>query len=245
VNEELALLIRLQELDSRIDALAEQRRQAPLVVEAAAKPVQEAEAELAKIKASFETLTRDRRDKEQDLKEREDRIEKLKGRGGDLKSNKEYQAHLFEIELAQQEKGTMEERLLEMMDRIDAMQKTVKSQEDVVAVRKREFEKERARLEGELRTTQDEADRLSIDSASLTGQLAPATRQAYERLKSTRKGLAVVAVKNGACQGCRLALPPQQIADLRKNEKLLTCTYCHRILFWPAPVPATPSPGGS
>jgi predicted nucleic acid-binding Zn-ribbon protein len=240
VNEQLALLIRLQELDSHIDALAEQRRQAPLLEEAAAKPVQEAEAELAKIKAAFETLTRDRRDKEQDLKEREDRIEKLKGRSGDLKSNKEYQAHLFEIELAQQEKGTMEERLLEMMDRIDALQKTVKSQEDVVAARKREFEKERARLEGEQGATQVEADRLAVDSASLTGQLAPATRQTYERLESTRKGLAVVAVKNGACQGCRLALPPQQIADLRKNEKLLTCTYCHRILFWPVSDPAIP-----
>ena len=133
----------------------------------------------------------------------------------------------------------------DQMDRIDAMQKTVTSQEDVVAVRTREFDKERARLEGELRATQDEADRLAIDSASLTGQLAPATRQAYERLKSTRKGLAVVALKNGACQGCRLALPPQLIADLRKNEKLLTCTYCHRMLFWPVSEPAMPSPGGS
>jgi hypothetical protein len=25
---------------------------------------------------------------------------------------------------------------------------------------------------------------------------------------------------------------------LRKNEKMLTCTYCHRILFWPAAEPA-------
>jgi predicted nucleic acid-binding Zn-ribbon protein len=238
VNEQLALLIRLQELDSHIDALAEQRRQAPSLVEAAAKPVQEAEAELAKVKSTFETLTKDRRDKEQELKEREDRIEKLKGRSGDIKSNKEYQAHLFEIELAQQEKGTVEERLLELMDRIEAMQKTVKAQEEAVAVRKREFETERARLEGEQRAVQADADRLAADSATLTGQLAPATRQSYERLKATRKGLAVVAVKNGACQGCRLALPPQLIADLRKNEKMLTCTYCHRILFWPVAEPA-------
>ncbi|MFZ5863867.1 MAG: zinc ribbon domain-containing protein [Nitrospirota bacterium] len=240
MNEQLALLIRLQELDSHVDALTEQRRQAPALVEEAAKPVREAEAELAKAKSAFETMTRERRDKEQDLKEREDRIEKLKGRSGDIKSNKEYQAHLFEIELAQQEKGTLEERLLELMDRIEVTQQTVKSQEDAVAVRKREFEKERTRLEGELRAMQAEADRLAAEAAAMTQQLAPASRQAYERLKSTRKGLAVVAVKNGACQGCRLALPPQLIADLRKNEKLLTCTYCHRMLFWPVDEPATP-----
>jgi predicted nucleic acid-binding Zn-ribbon protein len=233
VNEQLALLIRLQELDSQIDALAEQRRQAPLLVEAAGKPVQEAEAELAKIKAAFDTLTRERRDKEQELKEREDRIEKLKTRSGDIKSNKEYQAHLFEIELAQQEKGTVEERLIEMMDRIEAVQKAAKSQDDAVAACKREFDKEHARLEGEQRAAQAEGERVTAEAKSLAEQLTPANRQAYERLKSTRKGLAVVAVKNGACQGCRLALPPQLIADLRKNEKLLTCTYCHRMLFWP------------
>lgn len=239
MNEQLAILIRLQDLDSQIDALAEQRRQAPVLVEAAAKPVQEAEAELTKVKAAFESLTKDRRDKEQELKEREDRIEKLKGRSGDIKSNKEYQAHLFEIELAQQEKGTVEERLLEMMDRIEAIQASVKSQEDVVAVKKREFEKDRARLDGEQRAMQAESERLATEAKALSEQLSATNRQAYERLKTTRKGLAVVAVKNGACQGCRLALPPQLIADLRKNEKLLTCTYCHRMLFWPAPDLAT------
>jgi predicted nucleic acid-binding Zn-ribbon protein len=235
LNEQLALLIRLQDLDTQLDANVEKRRQVPLLIEAAAKPVEDATAELGKAKGDLDVLNRDRRDKEQDLKEREERIEKLKGRSADIKSNKEYQAHLFEIELAQQEKGTVEERLIEMMDRAEALQRTIKQCEDALAACKREYEQERARIEAEGRATEAETERLSADVQALIGQLSPSNRAMYDRLKTTRKGLAVVPLKNGACQGCRLALPPQLIADLRKNDKLLTCTYCHRILFWPTP----------
>lgn len=235
MNEQLAVLIRLQDLDTQLDANAEKRRQMPLLIEAAAKPVEDATTELNKAKNDLDALSQDRREKELDLKEREERIEKLKGRSGDIKSNKEYQAHLFEIELAQQEKGTVEERLLEMMDRAEALQRTIKQCEGTLAVRKREYEQERARIEAEGRATEAETERLSTDARALLGQLSPSNRQTYDRLKATRKGLAVVALRNGACQGCRLALPPQLIADLRKNDKLLTCTYCHRILFWPTP----------
>ncbi len=233
MNEQLALLIRLQDLDTQLDANVEKRRQMPLLIEAAGKPAEDATAELGKAKGELDALNRDRREKEQDLKEREERIEKLKGRSAEIKSNKEYQAHLFEIELAQQEKGTVEERLLEMMDRAEVLQQAIKRCEDALAARKREYEQERARIEAEQRTMDAETERLSADVRALIGQLSPSNRQTYERLKTTRKGLAVVPVRNGACQGCRLALPPQLIADLRKNDKLLTCTYCHRILFWP------------
>lgn len=235
MNEQLGLLIRLQDLDIQLDANAEKRRQIPLLIEAAARPVDEATAELAKAKNDLDALNRDRRDQEQDLKTREDRIEKLKGRSGDIKSNKEYQAHLFEIELAQQEKGTVEERLIEIMDRAEALQRAIKEREDAVAARKREYEQARARIEADHRAMESETERLSADARALAEQLASVNRQSYDHLKATRKGLAVVPLRNGACQGCRLALPPQLVADLRKNDKLLTCTYCHRILFWPTP----------
>ncbi len=235
MNEQLAILIQLQDVDSRSDVIAEKRRQFPLLVEAAAKPVEEAQAALAEVQGELEALNRDRRSKEQDLKEREERIDKLKARSADLKTNKEYQTHLFEIELAQQEKGTVEEHLLELMDRTEAIQKVVREHETQIAVRRREYEAERARLQTEQDTMEAEAERLSSESKTLADRLSPLDRQSYEHLKATRKGLAVAALKNGTCQGCRLSLQPQLVANIRKNEKILTCTYCHRILYSPPP----------
>jgi hypothetical protein len=236
VNEQLAILIQLQDVDGRLDAMAEKRRQFPLVVEAAGKPVEEAQAALAEAQGELEALNRDRRSKEQDLKEREERIDKLRARSGDIKTNKEYQAHLFEIELAQQEKGTVEERLLELMDRAEALQKAVREHEDRLAARRRDFDAERSRLQAEQQAMEAEVKRLSAESKALADRLASGHRQTYEYLRTTGKGLAVAALKNGTCLGCRLSLQPQLVADIRKNEKILTCTYCHRILFAPPPV---------
>ncbi len=73
MNEQLAILIQLQELDGRLDAIAEKRRQFPHAVEAAGKPVEEAQAALAATQGELDALNRDRRAKEQDLKEREER----------------------------------------------------------------------------------------------------------------------------------------------------------------------------
>ena len=235
MNEQLAILIQLQDLDGRLDAIVEKRRQFPHAVEAAGKPVEEAQTALAETQEELDALNRDRRAKEQDLKEREERIDKLKGRSADLKTNKEYQTHLFEIELAQQEKGTVEERLLELMDRAEALQKTVREHEAQIAARRHEYEAERARLQIEQNAMEAEAERLTSESKALADQLPSANRQSYEHLKATRKGLAVAALKNGTCQGCRLSLQPQLVADIRKNEKILTCTYCQRILFYPPP----------
>lgn len=231
MNEQLAIMVQLQDLDSRLDALTEKQRQVPSLIEAAARPVEDAQAAMAKVQADIETLQRERRAKELDLKEREERIEKLKGRSNDLKSNKEYQTHLFEIELAQQEKGTVEERLLELMDRGDALQKIVREHEGLVAARRREHDAVRAQLDQDQRAMETEAARLREASKEMAARLTSANRQAYEHLKATRKGVAVAALKNGTCQGCRLSLQPQLIADIRKNEKILTCTYCHRILY--------------
>lgn len=235
MNEQLAILIQTQEIDTRLDVIAEQRRRFPSLLEEAAKPLQEAQEALAAVQVELDASTRQRREKELDLKDREERIEKLRSRSHELKSNREYQTHLVEIELAQQEKGTVEERILELMERGDGLQKKVRDHEAQVVIRRREHDAQRVRLTAEHDALEAEAKRLTDEHGVLAERLALSHRQSYEHLKATRKGLAVAPLKNGACQGCRLALPPQLIADIRKNEKILTCTYCHRILYSPPP----------
>jgi hypothetical protein len=41
----------------------------------------------------------------------------------------------------------------------------------------------------------------------------------------------VAEVRDGACGGCQLQLPPQLVAEVRRGDELMDCSYCHRILF--------------
>jgi uncharacterized protein len=54
----------------------------------------------------------------------------------------------------------------------------------------------------------------------------------YTKLKNARKDQALAAIREGICSGCRLQIPPQLIAEVKRSQDLHTCPYCHRMLYW-------------
>ena len=111
MSQNLSPLIDLQKLDLRIAEIKEQRRKIPERLQAIDIPLREARQLYQQTSGSVETLVKERRSYEQDLESHEAHTEKMKSRLSELKSNKEYQAHLFEIEVANKKKGDIEEKI--------------------------------------------------------------------------------------------------------------------------------------
>ncbi len=112
MNAQLSLLVQLQQFDLNIHQLDDQRQQIPARIHEARSPLDQATARLEVIQAAIEKTTADRRSGEQDLEDQESHVHKLRTRLMELKTNKEYQAHLFEIDLANKKKDSLEERVL-------------------------------------------------------------------------------------------------------------------------------------
>ena len=51
-------------------------------------------------------------------------------------------------------------------------------------------------------------------------------------LTRLRRGLAVVAVKDGTCRGCNMKVPPQLYNTIQRGSSLELCPNCHRIIYW-------------
>ena len=51
----------------------------------------------------------------------------------------------------------------------------------------------------------------------------------------------MAAVRDGICTGCRLQIPPQLIAQVKRSDDLHVCPYCRRMLYWEGE-PATEAP---
>ena len=105
MNQNLSPLIELQKLDLRIAEIKEQRRKIPERLQVVDLPLREARQLHQETSGSVETLIKERRSSEHDLEAHEAHTDKMKSRLSELKSNKEYQAHLFEIEVANKKKG--------------------------------------------------------------------------------------------------------------------------------------------
>jgi len=232
LNPQLAPLVELQALDLRIGEIKEQQRKTPQLVEAAEAPFREATRLLKEATATVEQLMKERRDRERDLEAHETQIDKLKAGVTELKTNKEYQARLFEIEMANKKKGEVEEQILVLMEGIEAKQKEVAQAKAQATEAERTFTQEKQRLESSAAGLQSELVQLEQKQRELAVKLDRALLDRYNKLKATRKELALAPVRNGTCFGCKLQLPPQLVAEVKRSQEVLSCNYCQRILYW-------------
>jgi uncharacterized protein len=232
LNQQLASLIELQAIDLRMLEIKEQERKIPTSLQVAEHPLKEAQQQVAAATTLLESLQKERRDRERDLEIHEAQVGKLRARLMELKTNKEYQAHLFEIEMANKKKSGIEEQILVLMERIDKQQEEAKLAKTRDADAERVFIQEKARLEGLAADLSAERTELDHKRAEVAALIDKSLLGRYNKLKAGRKDIALAPIRNGICIGCRLQLPPQLIAEVKRSDELQTCTYCHRILYW-------------
>src|SRR4029077_17593263 len=81
-----------------------------------------------------------------------------------------------------------------------------------------------AEIEGKIAEQRAERDKL-------TKEVRPEVLKRYSSIRM-RRGLAVVSVRNGTCQGCNMNIPPQLYNVLQRGLTIETCPSCHRIIYW-------------
>jgi predicted nucleic acid-binding Zn-ribbon protein len=243
LNQNLLPLIELQKLDLRIAEIKDQRRKIPERLQAVDAPLREARQLYQQTNISVETLVKERRSYEQDLEAHEAHTEKMKSRLSELKSNKEYQAHLFEIEVANKKKGDFEEKILVCMEKIEQLQRTAKEAQEKLGAVEKAFTREKQALdELEHRLSTELAD-LAAQQQARSAQVEKGLLSRYNSIKALRKDHALAVIKEGICSGCRLQLPPQLISEVKRAEDLHTCPYCRRMLYWDGQIPVETTPG--
>ncbi len=112
MNKFINLLREIQALDSKIIKENKLIEQIPQKISEFEKPLKDIKLEFEKINKEQEIAVKKRREREADLDEIIDKIKKMKSRVNEIKTNKEYQAYLKEIEKAEELKYSTEDRLV-------------------------------------------------------------------------------------------------------------------------------------
>ncbi len=232
MNPQLSLLVQLQNLDLKIHEIEDQQQKIPKRIQAAQLPIDQATSRLQDLKSSIEKITGERRSAEQDLTSHEDHIQKMRTRLNELKTNKEYQAHLFEIDLAKKKKDALEEKVLLVMERGDQKEQEIKELEALLTQASQAFSKEKTQLDLAKIKYEEDMTQLARDKKDVVANLEKNLWDRYATLKSTKSVVVIAGIRERTCLGCQLQLPPQLIADVKRADQLLSCPYCHRILYW-------------
>jgi predicted nucleic acid-binding Zn-ribbon protein len=235
VLDQLRLLAELQQLESRLRVLEIERQELPQQLHPYQQACHNVREELTAVQSEMEAIERRRRALEREIDTDNDRLIKAQNRLREVKTNKEYSAVLAEIDVGKQRIRTLEDQVLELMEGVEQKQVASQRCEQHLQDLCRELAEHEHRVS-------EAQDALSGDIAArdhergeLITRIQPDLYTAYQQAARRAGGVAVVEVMaDETCGGCYLRIRPQLISEVRKQEHLVSCPHCRRILLWPA-----------
>jgi predicted nucleic acid-binding Zn-ribbon protein len=230
--DELAHLIRLQEIETRAGNARKRIAEAPRRIAALdAKLMAARDVVAAARQAATDNQTR-RRSIDKDLAAAQQSLSKSKETLMAVKTNHEYHAMQSQIAAQTAEVGRVEELMLINMVEADDVAARVKHAEAALKNEEAAVAKERTSIESEAADMETVVTASDDERRKLVPQIGRATYETFERVFKARNGLAVVEAADGHCTECHVRLRPQVYNTIRRNDSVYQCDSCQRILYF-------------
>jgi predicted nucleic acid-binding Zn-ribbon protein len=229
-------LLDLQELDSRADLLRHQRETLPELAEIASLQKTRAEldgkrrdaqiavddltAEQAKVDADVE-LVKARRKRDQDRMDQ-----------GLIANPKDLERMQGELESLQRRITTLEDDELEVMARLEDAQQELDSLTAQVAAADERLAVLSSTRDARTQELDQELKALAADRGPAASGLPTDLLALYDRLRASKGGVGVGALRARECSGCRLALDASELGTIRaaSPDEVIRHEECQRIL---------------
>jgi len=231
LKSQLSNLIQLQRVDSEIYALRFEKEAKPQEIKSLEESFEQKKQSLAALEKNSLDLQKQRKDKEGELAAKEGSIKKLQGQLYSLKTNKEYQTMLQQINDAKADGSVIEDKILEVLSQMDKIKVDIEQEKQRLQVEEKVFKEGKAKVETRIKEIDDRIAQLEGQRNQILPNVAPKIMAQYERILANRDGLAIVTVKDNSCQGCNMYVPPQVINLIKMYERIITCEVCNRMLY--------------
>ncbi len=232
LDEKLNVLLMIQSIDTKFDNISREKEETPKEIEKLKEGLDLLDSAVEQNLSTVEELKKERRKVERELEEIDLKLKKSKLRLNEVKSNREYQAVLKEIEDLKDLTFQKEETVIKWMEEIEIQEKkcadnTVRRDES-----QEEYKSKEKAFSQRIRELHKEVQSLNEKRVQLSPNLDEDLLRRYNGLRSHFKGRVVVPVIDGVCQECHLGIPPQQYNELIKGDSMQSCPHCSRIIYW-------------
>lgn len=241
MRETLVALHKLQQIDAKVLEIERSGGHFPARIREKEAQLDTLRSGVGALKAELEAKKNERRDAEGTIRDDGEKLQKWKRRLADIKTPREYQALSREVEGSERNIRELEDRVLAMMQEIEAKQVVITEKES-------EFKAVETEVLGQIRELRERMaiitkEALEAKSARgpIAAQVPPKVLQLYDRIRDRRQGIAVSVASGGNCTACNVAVRPQLLVTVRKLESIETCPNCSRILVIDTLVMAPPA----
>jgi len=227
---EIKKLLPLQELDCQLRDMKRELEDIPARKEEEQSRLQEHKGNLAEAEEAMKLEQAKIKELELEVQSCKDQIDKYRQQQMVLKSNKEFKA--METEIA-----NVLAKIREHEDQELVLMEDVESARVNVAERRKELEAEEeavnmdvAELDKRIAGIEEDVASLEARRSEVLAEVPEDMLSRYERIQS-RRDRALVPVEGGICGGCHMKLPPSVNQNILKQEDMVSCDHCGRLLY--------------
>lgn len=186
---------------------------------------------LVEKKENLSTAIMNCKDSEMEIQIVDDRIIKSNETLRMVKTNKEYQILLREVDDNKKRKDVFETELLEYLDAKEEIEEDVQESEKEYDLLKEQIGAEQKDIEKKSTDDRELLDEYLTQQNKIGRDLDSSLMKQFAKISKMNQGLAVVNVKNEICMGCFMNIPPQLYIEVQHGNSLILCPQCSRILY--------------
>ena len=210
---------KISNVDQRLDKLDESLREFKQVIEEQESVINE--------------LNQKYREYETDVRMNLDAIKKSEAKLSSVKTNKEYQAFLKEIDDIKEKNSKLEDDMIEFLDDIEDAENTLNAKRAEYSELQTRLNNEKKSIQKETEEGKRQLENLAVEHKTVAAGIDAGLLATYNQVKSLQSnGIGIVAVTDAVCQGCNMNIPPQMYNELQRGGSLKKCPICDRIIYW-------------
>lgn len=232
MQSDLELLLKLQVIDYDLGELERSKEYLPDMMENLHREIRETQGKLQEAREQQQLASLKQKNLELEIKTKEADLARYQQQMMTIKTNKEYDALVAEIDSIKTTVAADETGLLETIETLSALEK------EIAALQEREAGISENNSK-QLKILQEKIDSIGAKAAAkaderhvIISSVSRPTLQIYERVRRGKGGQVVVVVKKRACSSCYKALTAKKVQEIKRNDRIETCDNCGCLLYW-------------
>ena len=231
LKENIRNLMALQSIDLQVRKLDEEMASGNAELDKRQARIEELHQNIEELSQRGEACEKRKRELEVEIEDELARIKDRQAKMMNVQTNREYQSLLKEIEDGKDTNKQREDETVLLMEEIESINKKLTELRNVCESEEKLLEEERKNVQDQAKKLAEKKNAVIKDRDDKAKQVSANILKRYELLRSKRNGLAIVGVTRGVCQGCNMNIPPQLFNNLLKEQELLSCPICNRLMF--------------
>jgi predicted nucleic acid-binding Zn-ribbon protein len=231
MNKALNALYALQQVDTAL-ALANRQFRALDQGQTEQAAAESARALHARTVHEHHETAGDLKDSELELKTLEENRKKFETKlySGKVTAFKELESIQQEIEALGRQRGRLDERILTLMDQLEARRAAEAETEKKLAEAEAALAAKQAAYKAAARKLAVQIQSLTAQRVQLAAPVAANLMTRYEAIRKSKQGVGISKIEGGLCGGCHTQLPTALITSVERTEAVETCENCGRLL---------------